>query len=78
MSNWADFICALWGAVSAYHAVWPDDARVYDLKNGLNSIAPTWSIGVAGAFWVSFISCLIFVKLFLFNKVPAAKRTPNT
>merc|ERR1712131_116666 len=51
VSNWADVICALWGLVSAHHALYPNETRLDKLRQGLNSIAPTWSIGVAGAFW---------------------------
>ena len=54
VSNWSDIICSIWGLVSAYLAVNPNSSdKIYKLSTGLNSIAPTWSIGVAGAFWVS-------------------------
>ena len=66
VSNWSDIICSIWGLVSAYLAVNPNSSdRLYRFSNGLNSIAPTWSIGVAGAFWVSFTEIENFFYSFL-------------
>ena len=53
VSNWSDLVCSIWAIVSAYMAVAPNAPKVLSrFSAALNSIAPTWSIGVSLAFWV--------------------------
>ena len=54
VSNWSDVVCSIWAIISAYIAIVPNASQnIERLSAAFNSIAPTWSIGVSGAFWVS-------------------------
>ena len=54
VSNWSDVVCSIWAIISAYIAIVPNASQnIERLLAAFNSIAPTWSIGVSGAFWVS-------------------------
>ena len=53
VSNWSDVVCSIWAIISAYIAIVPNASHnIERLLAAFNSIAPTWSIGVSGAFWV--------------------------
>jgi len=53
VSNWNDIACTLWASMNALMAAFPQSpGHLYGLLSGLNAIAPTFSIGVAGAFWL--------------------------
>merc|ERR1711868_4835 len=52
VSNWSDVVCSIWAIISAYIAIVPNASKnIERLLAAFNSIAPTWSIGVSGAFW---------------------------
>lgn len=52
VSNWSDVVCSIWAVISAYIAIVPNASHnIERLLAAFNSIAPTWSIGVSGAFW---------------------------
>ena len=58
VSNWSDVVCSIWAIISAYIAIVPNASHnIERLLAAFNSIAPTWSIGVSGAFWVSLENC---------------------
>ena len=47
-------MCSIWAIISAYIAIVPNASQnIERLLAAFNSIAPTWSIGVSGAFWVN-------------------------
>jgi len=52
VSNWNDISCTLWATLNALIAVFPSaPGPMYGLLSGMNAIAPTFSLGVCGAFW---------------------------
>ena len=65
VSNWSDVVCSIWAIISAYIAIVPNASHnIERLLAAFNSIAPTWSIGVSGAFWVSFKSNFLGLEKF--------------
>lgn len=52
VSNWNDISCTAWSIINAIVALQPAmPTAAYGLLSGLNAIAPTFSCGVALAFW---------------------------
>ena len=52
VSNWNDMSCSIWAVLNAILAVAPHSpGALYSMVSAFNAIAPTFSIGVAGAFW---------------------------
>ncbi|CAG5106363.1 Oidioi.mRNA.OKI2018_I69.chr1.g2808.t1.cds [Oikopleura dioica] len=52
VSNWNDISCTAWSIMNAIVAFQPAmPAAAYGLLSGMNAIAPTFSCGVAFAFW---------------------------
>lgn len=53
VSNWNDMSCTIWATLNALVAVFPQlPSPIYGLLSGMNAVAPTFSIGVCGAFWL--------------------------
>jgi len=58
VSNWNDMSCSIWAILNAIIALAPHSpGALYSTVSAFNAIAPTFSIGVAGAFW-----CLLPVE----------------
>ena len=52
VSNWNDMSCSIWAVLNAVLAFCPQThGALYAGVSAFNAIAPTFSIGVAGAFW---------------------------
>lgn len=52
VSNWNDMSCSVWAVLNAILALAPNSPTfMYSSVSAFNAIAPTFSIGVAGAFW---------------------------
>lgn len=52
VSNWNDISCTMWATLNAFIALCPTaPGPMYGLLSGMNAIAPTFSLGVCGAFW---------------------------
>jgi len=52
VSNWNDMSCSIWAVLNAIIALAPNSpTALYSAVSAFNAIAPTFSIGVAGAFW---------------------------
>ena len=52
VSNWNDMSCSMWAVLNAILALAPNSPTfMYSSVSAFNAIAPTFSIGVAGAFW---------------------------
>jgi len=52
VSNWNDMSCSIWAVLNAVLAFCPQThGALYSGVSAFNAIAPTFSIGVAGAFW---------------------------
>merc|ERR1712212_233352 len=52
VSNWNDMSCSIWAVSNAILAFFPQTHwALYASASAFNAIAPTFSIGVAGAFW---------------------------
>ena len=76
VSNWSDVVCSVWAIISAYVAVVPNPSQnIERLLAAFNSIAPTWSIGVSGAFWVSLCSRDIVFPCFIQFLLPKDRQT---
>lgn len=53
VSNWNDMSCSIWAILNAVLAFCPSSHQaLYAGVSAFNAIAPTFSIGVAGAFWL--------------------------
>ena len=53
VSNWNDMSCTMWATLNALLAMFPMlPSPFYGVLSGLNAIAPTFSLGVCGAFWL--------------------------
>lgn len=53
VSNWNDMSCTIWATLNALVALFPSLPHpVYGFLSGMNAVAPTFSIGVCGAFWL--------------------------
>jgi len=52
VSNWNDISCTTWATLNALLALFPlMPSPFYGVLSGFNAIAPTFSLGVCGAFW---------------------------
>lgn len=52
VSNWNDISCSIWAILNCVLAYFPQAPDFfYSALSATNAIAPTFSIGVAGAFW---------------------------
>jgi len=53
VSNWNDISCTTWATLNALLALFPlMPSPFYGILSGFNAIAPTFSLGVCGAFWI--------------------------